>query len=212
MKKLFLIALALVVALSMGVTVFAATETLELVDVEEQTSDEDVVVKVLDKDGNVIGDADDSDDDGEEDITRVYSVDVAWDSLVFEYQLTVAEEDLVWNPDTHSYTVLDEESGEYVSLEEAGVGAWNDNSRDVVVTNHSNASVGVAVAFTNGTKTADAVHNVTATVDGADTTLDSAVGTEVDAAPSVTYEVSVDGEPAQFAEFTVDTLTVTISK
>lgn len=206
MKKLLMIVLAVMIAFTMSVTVFAATETLT----DEGTSDEDVVVKVLDKEGNVIGDDDDSDDDGEEDITRVYSVDVAWESLVFEYQLTVGEEDLVWDPDNHVYTVLNEETGEYEAL--SNYGAWVDNSRDVVVTNHSNAPVDVAIAFSNSTKTADAVHNVTATVAGADTTLATAVGTAVEDAPAVTYEVSVDGEPAQLAQFTVDTLTVTISK
>ena len=82
MKKLFVVALALVMMLAMATTVFAETEGLR----EESTS-----VTVTYQPGELPED--------------VYAIDIIWESFDFTY-VQAAQ---VWNPTTHTYE--DDENG-----------------------------------------------------------------------------------------------------
>ena len=61
----------------------------------------------------------------------IYSVDVVWDDVTF----TFAGGKGIWNPGTYEFDITD------------GEGMWTDNQGAVSVTNHSNASLGVAIAY-----------------------------------------------------------------
>lgn len=127
MKKLISLILSLVLVLSMSITAFAA----------EAADNNTAVVKgsYTASDGGI-----------------VYSVDVAWGSMEFDYEVPAG----VWNEQTHSY-----ESGAAKWTYAAGANA-------VKVTNSSNAAVTVNVT------TNILLSGITASVEGGSFTLGSA--------------------------------------
>ena len=186
MKKLVALILAVVMVLACSISVFADTVT--------PTGDgsKDVKSTVVDKNGD---DLDDDDDD----IPKVYHVVVEWDSMEFTFKAEQAAEDLIWDSTNHKYSNL--------------TGEWQNNTgRKLTLTNHSNATVGFAANFENGTKTNNEKHGVTSALTGTDGTLATAVGTLPAEAPNYTYTVAVSGIPTVLEIFTVDTITVTLSK
>ena len=127
MKKLISLILSLVLVLSMSITAFAA----------EAADNNTAVVKgsYTASDGGV-----------------VYSVDVAWGSMEFDYEVPAG----VWNEQTHSY--------------ESGAAKWTyaEGANAVKVTNRSNAAVTVNVT------TNILLSGITASVEGGSFTLGSA--------------------------------------
>ena len=127
MKKLISLILSLVLVLSMSITAFAA----------EAADNNTAVVKgsYTASDGGV-----------------VYSVDVAWGSMEFDYEVPAG----VWNEQTHSY--------------ESGAAKWTyaEGANAVKVTNCSNAAVTVNVT------TNILLSGITASVEGGSFTLGSA--------------------------------------
>ena len=183
MKKFLAILLSLVMVLSLSMIAFAEDVA------PNGDGSGDVDVQVKDKDGNLI-----------EDYEKVYSIDLEWDSLVFTFKADQDADELVWDPETHEYSNL--------------TGAWEDNTdREITITNHSNDSVSYAAAFSDGS-TSYTKSGVTAYLNGDDGTLDTAEGTLVEDAPFYTYTVNLDDEsvPTMLTTFTVDTVTITLSK
>ena len=193
MKKLIaILAVVSLLACLGGLNAFAATETVVLDDTKPVgTSDADVVINVKDGNDEII------EDDDVDATTKVYSVDVEWEAMTFVFKTAQTVDELEWDPETHRYTNL--------------VGTWEDDTAVVTVTNHSNATVDVAVAFADDTVSTQKL-GVTAAITGTDRELASAVGTAVDNAPSASYDVTVSGTPAQLTEFVVETVVVTLSK
>ncbi|MBQ6999761.1 MAG: hypothetical protein IJN67_01785 [Oscillospiraceae bacterium] len=118
------------------------------------------------------------------------SVDVAWEGMAFTYTEGAAGE---WLPGEHKYA-------------EDGEGAWSTNKGTVTVTNHSNAAVTATLSF------APAVTGVVGTFDKTELQLATAVGTEVNAAPSATAEFGISGAAITENKDTLGTITVTIAK
>lgn len=122
----------------------------------------------------------------------VYSVNIAWDSLEFTY--TAAGEG-TWNPETHEYSGATQAS-------------WSE-SKNIVVTNHSNAAVTATAAFQADTGYTD----VTMTFgENNGNTIATAVGTQVGEAPSATITVTPGGTLAESANGgRIGEITVTIA-
>lgn len=122
----------------------------------------------------------------------VYNVDIVWQDLTFTYS-----NNQTWNPDTHTHT---------------GTSGWDVAAIDnaIVVKNHSNAKVTVSTE-----KTAEANNKGVefyVTTAGSET-LNSAVGTAVDEAPSVSYKVELGGNAPNdltAGTFKIGTITVKI--
>ena len=116
----------------------------------------------------------------------VYKVDVEWDSLVFNYI------DAIWSPDDLAYN-----------------GTWEgEKERFIKVTNSSNAPV-----YVSADKSGDfEVNGVKITIDNTSFTLASALTTG--AAVSDSIKVTLDDENSMPTadNFTVTTITLTISK
>ena len=121
----------------------------------------------------------------------VYSVDIAWDSLEFTY--TAAGEG-TWNPETHEYNGATQAS-------------WSE-SKNIVVTNHSNAAVTATASYA-----ADPDYgSTTMTFSNNGATVATAVGTEVASAPSATITVTPGGTLAESANGgKIGTITVSIA-
>ena len=191
MKKLLSILAVVALLACLGcMNAYADTVVLDE-NTNSATSDRDVIVNVKDGNGDIIGGSTETGS-----TEKVYSVDVAWEAMTFVFVTEQTADELVWDPDTHTYENLE--------------GQWEDATAVITVTNHSNAEVDVAAAFSNGTTVSEKL-GVTATVTGTDGPLASAVGTTLDNAPSMTYNVTVTGEPTQLAPFTVDNVVVTLS-
>lgn len=122
----------------------------------------------------------------------VYSVDIAWEDMSFTY--TAAGEG-TWDPENHSYTGGSEAS-------------WS-GSKNITVTNHSNAAVTATAAFQADTGYTD----VTMTFGEKNgNTIATAVGTQVSAAPSATITVTPGGTLAKSANGgRIGEITVTIA-
>lgn len=195
MKKIIaiLVAVSMLVAFS-AFTAFAAGEIQAL----DGSDDADVDVSVS-KDGNT-----------DTDIEIVYYVDVTWEDLTFTYVWSTENGTTVisWNPETHTYT--DAEGNE-------ATGEWTlDTITDAItVANHSNANIAPDANFSNNAKTSAAVNGVTASIAADEVILESAAAEGRYGVPanadSVAFDVSVDGQPSIVSQFTVDTITVTIS-
>lgn len=186
MKKFLALILALVLAFSLGTVAFAAdaSETDNVVDsrLTGETNKETTTVTVNTTAGAV---------------GKIYYVEVAWETLAFEYNSA----DVTWDPDTHTYTNANSAWANGGKIENA-----------ITVTNHSNDEVTVSTAF------ATANMGVTAaiTVNAGDATLESADIVAYDEpgdAASVSYDVTVSGTPNDgfTSGDSVGTITVTIS-
>ena len=121
----------------------------------------------------------------------VYSVDIAWEDMSFTY--TAAGQG-TWDPENHSYTGGSEAS-------------WS-SSKNITVTNHSNAAVTATAAFQ-----ADPGYESTSMTFGNNgATVATAVDTTVQNAPSATITVTPTGTLAQSANGgKIGTITVTIA-
>ena len=123
----------------------------------------------------------------------VYGVDVVFDDMTFTY--TAASQG-TWDPDSHTYKDID-------------AATWSKTSANVTVTNHSNAAVAVAVTYAN---VQDYEGEVEIAVTNGSFTLESAVGTALNAAPTNTAVVNISGDAASTDNNTkIGTVTVTIS-
>lgn len=118
------------------------------------------------------------------------SVDVAWEGMEFTYTEGAAGE---WLPNEHKYA-------------DDAAGYWSTNKGTITVTNHSNTAVKATLTFD-----AD-VDGVVGTFDKTELQLDTAVGTEVNAAPSATAEFGISGAAITENKDTLGTITVTIAK
>ena len=184
MKKFIAILTAVVIAAMAVVPAFAETTITTL---PGQDTGE-VKVNVL--------------DNGNHELTTVYYVVVSWDDLKFTFNFDGTNAQVVWNPSTHQY----EKDGTVAT------GNWAVATKNVTVTNHSNAAVAYAAKFTNDALVSEAKNGVTATLADLGTgTLVTAEGTAVSAAPSAQYSVTVSGTPTTKEAFTVDTITVAIT-
>lgn len=121
----------------------------------------------------------------------VYSVDITWEDMSFTY--TAAGEG-TWNPETHEYNGATQAS-------------WSE-SKNIVVTNHSNAAVTATASFQ-----ADGGYEaVSMTFSNNGLQLNSAVDTTYDQAPILTIRVIPGGTLAESANGgKIGTITVSIA-
>ena len=121
----------------------------------------------------------------------VYSVDITWEDMSFTY--TAAGQG-TWDPENHSYTGSSEAS-------------WS-GSKNITVTNHSNAAVKATAKFE-----ADSGYESTSMEFGNNgATVATAEGTQVSAAPSATITVTPSGTLAESANGgKIGTITVSIA-
>lgn len=120
----------------------------------------------------------------------VYSVDITWDEMSFTY--TAAGEG-TWNPDTHEYDGGSEAS-------------WS-GSKNIVVTNHSNAAVTATASYKADTNYAST--SMTFGNNGA--TVATAVDTQVNEAPKATITVTPGGSLPESTNGKIGTITVNIA-
>ena len=184
MKKLIAILTAVVIAAMAVVPAFAETTITTLPG--QDTGD--VYVNVY--------------DENDHELTTVYYVVVEWDDLTFTFNFDGTNAEVVWNPETHKYMNGSSEA----------TGSWAVATKNITVTNHSNAAVAYAAKFTNNALVSEAKNGVTATLEDQGTgTLITAEGTAPTAAPSNKYTVTVSGTPTTKEAFAVDTITVAIT-
>lgn len=107
---------------------------------------------------------------------EVYSVDIAWDSMIFTYTETGT---MVWNPDTHTY-------------EENLTASWDKESADLIVTNHSNVEVNVTFDYLPVE-----AYGITTSLSNAGVAVELAAGVEgdVEGAASTTATLHISGTP-----------------
>ena len=108
-------------------------------------------------------------------VTDIYSVDIQWGSMVFEY----TDESRVWNPEKHKYDVTG--------------ASWScdDGANEVKVTNHSNNPITVELTYTPS----NAYSEITGEFDIASKTLGAAEeNSATESAPNFTALLSLDGE------------------
>lgn len=177
MKKFMTVALAIVVLCTMTLPVFAAPAPTAPIELDNVTSNNNTNADV---DVEIIGSGD---------LVPVYSVDVMWESLNFQYTFTANDE---WNPDDHTYV---------------STGGWVKNSAKITVTNHSNVNIRAKASFAD--KASSLTRNgVTAAIDMPSFTLNSAVGTAVGAAHSGFFTCSISGTPVVTNNFKIGTITI----
>lgn len=122
-RKLFVVALALVLTLCMTATAFAGTSNVtDLSDSSQNPVSIDVKGTYSDK--HTSG--------------TVYSIDISWGSMEFTYSISGY---VTWNPTTHKYD--DHETTGWV-LTEKGTEGTNDA---ITVKNHSNAPINAELSF-----------------------------------------------------------------
>lgn len=171
MKKILYGFLSLVLCMGMSTTVMAKSPITD----DNGTDTKNVIVKV-DQHGS----------------TPVYSVDVEWDDLTFNYR----DENGTWNPENH--TVANSN------------GTWIDGDRTINITNHSNVPVTANVKF--GDQDSATQNGVTATLTGnSGLNLKAGVLHSPDTADNKTATVTVSGTPTVQGNFTVGTITVTVT-
>lgn len=108
----------------------------------------------------------------------VYSVDVTWGNMEFVYTI---DNEGTWDPEKHQFT----------NASVSGKWSCQANQDEVTVKNHSNAPVNVSFAY----QAEENYNGITGNFDKGDATkLDTAEGTEVSSAPTVTAKLSLDGK------------------
>lgn len=173
MRKIAAILTAFVVSVSMSMTAFAVSNET----IGEGSSPSKEVKVIVDKDS----------------VGTVYSVDIAWDSLEFTYNLGAGN----WNPSDHSVTA-DGDTG------------WDKESANINVTNHSNVGVSINASFADAQTTAT-LNGVTAALTNNIFNLDAGKLNEYATADNDTAVVKISGTPSTETAFTVGTITVTVS-
>ena len=188
MKKIFALILALSLVACMALSVSA--DTIDMDETDNSTGTVTIDKKTSAGEDIVL------------DETVVYSVDVAWGGTALEYQYTEAgaTNELVWDPGSHTYTLL-------TSGNQAVGGDWTtSNPITATVTNHSNAAV---TATLTGTGTQNGV--TFACTDSEEELASAAEGVslgDVTRAPTHTFNITYTGTPAK--SFTID-FTITIN-
>lgn len=104
----------------------------------------------------------------------VYSVDIIWENMNFEY---TDSGEKVWNPDTHTYSTATE-------------GKWDKTQADITVTNHSNVAVDIAIAYASTANT-----GITGTITNGTATLRAGELEKPDEADSMTATLTISGKP-----------------
>lgn len=138
------------------------------------------------------------------DSKAVYKVDIAWGGMVFNYASGMEN---VWNPETLKFETAQKGEPSWTPAEEGG--------DTVTVTNHSNAPVGIDMAYTKAENGVDGtLENGSFTLDSADNGVDGAAGTPT--ANSAKLSLSTENIPESFtdgsANVTLGTITVTIEQ
>ena len=140
----------------------------------------------------------------EAEAATVYKVDIAWGGMVFNYASGMEN---VWNPDTLKFETVQKGEPSW-----APAAAGGDT---VTVTNHSNAPVGIDMAYTKAETGVDGtLENGSFTLGSADNGVDGAAGTPT--ADSARLTLSTENIPESFtdgsANVTLGTITVTIEQ
>lgn len=120
----------------------------------------------------------------------VYSVNIIWDSLEFTY--TAAGEG-TWNPATHEYDGGSEAS-------------WS-GSKNITVTNHSNAAVKATASF----QANSSYEAVSMTFGNNGQQINSAEDTAYDQAPNLTISVTPSGDLPADTNGTIGSVKLTIA-
>ena len=130
----------------------------------------------------------------------VYKVDIAWGGMAFHYNPGVEN---VWDPENLIFVKTETGEASWTPAEE--------NGDTVTVTNHSNAVVGIKIAYTPAEE-----NGVSGTVENGSFLLSTAVGTGKNAAPCdyAKLTLSTENIPESFTDGSKDvvlgTITVTI--
>lgn len=103
----------------------------------------------------------------------VYSVDITWGAMEFTYTESGSN---IWNPGTHAYDLTSDT-------------IWTSNGNTITVTNHSNAEVTAAFAYTPAT----GFEELTGTFSINELVLATAENTTVDAAPGASTQMEISG-------------------
>lgn len=154
MRKLLAILLALCLVSGLGISAFAA-ETVE----QKGSKDIEVTAKYASTTST----------------PAVYSVDIAWSSMMFTYTQTNLKE---WNAADHSYNTVSQ-------------GNWDKTTATVTVTNHSNVSVNIAMQYIpfENTGVQGALVNATAA-------LQAGEEGRYNSADSMTATLTISGTPS----------------
>lgn len=123
---------------------------------------------------------------------EVYSVDISWSSMTFTYTETGTKS---WNAANHSYDTSTQ-------------GAWDKTSATITVTNHSNASVDLVIAYTPANDT-----GIIGTLANSTATLDAGAEGNYAGADSHTATLTISGVPSNRITFDgvkIGTVKVTI--
>ncbi len=145
-------------------------------------------------------------DDGNKDVTAsyhpgstsdtIYNVDVTWGSMEFDY---TAPAQGTWNPTTH----------EYDNPGLTGIWTCDTDANKITVTNHSNAEVEALLTYDSKVEYPE----VSGSFNKAQLNLATAVGTEVESAPSDFALLTMSGELEECeSTVIVGTVTVTLNK
>ena len=114
------------------------------------------------------------------------SADIKWDDMTFEY----TESGKVWNTKTHQY--------------EATAGGWSTESKEISVTNHSNADIKADLAFTSN------IEGLKGEFSKSKIKLVTAEGTTPAEAPADSAKFSVSGTAIE-SDSALGNITVTIT-
>ena len=124
----------------------------------------------------------------------VYSVDIMWESMTFTYTDSGVK---VWNPSTHTYSV-------------STSGEWDKTTADIVVTNHSNVDVAVAVTYASAQQDT----GISGRITGGSKTLAAGQENKPNEADSMTAALTISGKPNSTVTETgvnIGTITIKIS-
>ena len=193
MKKISAVILALVMALSLTATAFAATVNVEFAANETtKTSSQTIQGSYTVPTGKVVD---------------AYRVDITWNAMKFTFNMADNTNTYTWNPETLQY----ESSGT------AATGSWTSDTNEFKLENRSSKEVGVTAATkaekaAAGVTAAVTIENQTVTSSSA-YTLPSAVGYTGNG-PVANGKVVLDGTPDLTTALTDEplfTLTLTLT-
>lgn len=123
----------------------------------------------------------------------VYSVDITWESMTFTYNETTEK---VWNAADHSYSTTTS-------------GSWDKTTANITITNHSNADVTAAIAYSAVANT-----GVTGTLNTTQKTLAAGVEGKPDEADALVSTLTISGKPTETVTnvgVKIGSITITLS-